>query len=94
MSEKVVASQPDPKTATRLPLFNQRGFKMRAGDVFKITGKNNWWRFVAYVIPINGDSYVEAVELKQKGAEKPTRGGTPKNGATRCLDASRVREVG
>jgi len=94
MSGKVTASKPDPKTATRLPLFNQRGFKLRAGDVFKVTGRNNWWRFVAYVIPVNGDSYVEAVELKQKGAEKPTRGGTVKNGALRCLDAGRVREVG
>lgn len=67
---------------------------MRAGDVFKVTGRNNWWRFVAYVIPVNGDSYIEAVELKQKGQDKPAGGGTVKNGSLRCLDASRVREVG
>lgn len=94
MSGKVVASKPDPKTATRLPLFNQRGFRMRAGDVFKVTGKNNWWRFVAYVIPVQGESYVEAVELKQKGQDRPRDGGVVKNGAVRCLDAGRIREVG
>lgn len=94
MSGKVTSSTPTPKTATRLEFFNQRGFKLRAGDVFKITGKNNWWRFVAYVIPVAGESYVEAVELKQKGAERPVGGGVVKNGATRCLDAGKIREVG
>lgn len=99
MSGKIKASRPDAKTATRLPLFNQRGHKMKSGDVFKVTGKNNWWRFIAYVIPVHGDSYVEAVELKQKGKEVPGKNkdgarGAVKNGATRCLDASRVREVG
>ena len=94
MSGKVTSSTPTPKTATRLEFFNQRGFKLRAGDVFKITGKNNWWRFVAYVIPRQGESYVEAVELRDKGVTAPRGGGSVKNGGTRCVDARKIREVG
>lgn len=92
---KNITGPPTPVTATRLPVFNQRGYFMREGDVFKIAGKNNWWRFVAYVIPRGeGESYVEAVELREKGRERPRGGGGVKNGALRCVDASRIREVG
>lgn len=94
MSGKIVSSTPTPKTATRVPVFNQRGYSMRSGDVFKVSGKNNWWRFVAYVIPVAGESYIEAVELRDKGREMPRGGGRVKNGAVRCLDAGRIREVG
>lgn len=74
-------------SAKRLPVFNQRGYAMRAGDWFKVQGKNNWWRFVAYVIPGEGrESYVEAIELR--GAS-----GKVVNGGLRCLDAGSVREV-
>ena len=57
---------------------------MSEGDHFKVEGRNCWWRFVAYVIPDRGDGYVEAVELKA---------GKVRNGALRCLDAGKVREV-
>lgn len=66
-------------------MFHQRGFRLREGDFFKVTGKNSWWRFIAYVLPGEGkEGYVEAIELKA---------GKPKNGGVRCLDAGKIREV-
>lgn len=86
MKRKVaITTQPTRRSAKRLPVFNQRGYVMRGGDWFKIEGRNNWWRFIAYVIPEGGESYIECVELK--------RGGREVNGGLRCIDASRVREV-
>jgi hypothetical protein len=69
---------------------------MREGDFFKVTGRNNWWRFVAYVIPPRGDGYIECVELKEKGegvGSGDRSNGTPKHGGVRCIDGGTVREV-
>ena len=93
---KKVEPSPRQSTVKRLPVYGKDGWLIRGGDFFKVTGRNNWWRFVAYVIPVRGDGYVECVELKEKGegvgtGERPH--GTPKHGGVRCIDGGTVREV-
>ena len=92
MARDVTPSSLQP-TAKRLPIFSQRGHVLREGDYLKVVGRNHWFRFTAYVIPVSGVGYVEAVQLKQKG-KTPPRGekDVVLTGGVRCLDPGSIRE--